>query len=184
MSLTGLRLVATKRPHAEADLGRRIRVMYEGAEYRGRSRTTVWDGELSVDGNTIEAAEMLCNWNLDRGIKETTASTLTWRAVTTGNLGGLDLVLGDGDGGRLSLRTKNVSADIEIKDIGFEDMVFEGGGLDRRIRIYRLPERMSETRLVHRMALPVAATGDTRPFVRVTQEDGHRAWSSPIYLFR
>jgi hypothetical protein len=27
-------------------------------------------------------------------------------------------------------------------------------------------------------------TGDTRIYVRVQQEDGHRMWSSPIYLFR
>ncbi len=30
----------------------------------------------------------------------------------------------------------------------------------------------------------VGDRGDTALYVRVTQEDGHRAWSSPIYLFR
>ena len=34
------------------------------------------------------------------------------------------------------------------------------------------------------MALIASAEGDTRLFVRITQIDGHRAWSSPIYLFR
>ena len=29
-----------------------------------------------------------------------------------------------------------------------------------------------------------APNGDTRLYVRVQQEDGHRMWSSPIYLFR
>ena len=180
----GLNLIATTRPYAEADLGRRIRVMYEGAEYRGRSRTTVWDGELSIDGNTIVSAEMLCNWNLDRGIQDSTASTLAWKAVTTGNIGGLDLRLSEADKGRLSLRTKHVNEDVDIADVGLEDMVFEGGGLDRRIRIYRLPDTMGETRVTHRVSVPIADKGDTRLFVRVTQEDGHRAWSSPIYLFR
>ena len=28
------------------------------------------------------------------------------------------------------------------------------------------------------------ATGDTPIYVRVTLENGHQAWSSPIYLFR
>ena len=112
--------------------------MYEGAEYRGRSRTTVWDGDLSIDGNAIEAAEMLCNWNLDRGIQDATRSTLTWKAVTTGNIGGLDLRLGEVASGRLSLNTKHVNEEITIADVGFEDVVFEGGGLERRIRLYRL----------------------------------------------
>ena len=26
--------------------------------------------------------------------------------------------------------------------------------------------------------------GDTRLYIRAQQEDGHRLWSSPIYLFR
>ena len=26
--------------------------------------------------------------------------------------------------------------------------------------------------------------GDTRIYIRVQQEDGHRIWTSPIYLFR
>ena len=30
----------------------------------------------------------------------------------------------------------------------------------------------------------VAASGDSPVYVRVTLENGHQAWSSPIYLFR
>ena len=32
--------------------------------------------------------------------------------------------------------------------------------------------------------IKVRAKGDTRLYVRVQQEDGHRMWSSPVYLFR
>ena len=50
-------------------LGRRVRLTFSGAEYRGRSRTTTWDGKLTVDGNQITDARMFNNWNLDRGIQ-------------------------------------------------------------------------------------------------------------------
>ena len=40
----GLDLIETVRPYAAGDLGRRVRLVYEGAEYRGRARTTTWDG--------------------------------------------------------------------------------------------------------------------------------------------
>ncbi len=180
----GRKLINTARPYAEADLGGRIRMMYEGAEYRGRSRTTVWDGSLTVTGNTITASHMLNNWNLDRGIQEATPERLAWKAVTTGNLGGLDIKLADPQGGRLAIATRHVTTDLAVDDIGLEDTVFEGGGLDRLVRLYRLPEDLDVTHMVHRLQVPVAASGDTRLFVRITQEDGHRAWSSPIYLFR
>lgn len=178
----GLDLVETVRPYGEADLGARIRLVYEGAEYRGRARTTVWDGSLEIDGNAIAAASILNNWNLDRGIHSQSPSGVAWRAVTTGNFGGLDLGLASRHGGRLRVKTRHVSFDIDLDAIGLEDRVFEAGGLDRRVRLYRLPDRLAKHRLSLRRAIDLARGGERRLFVRVTQEDGHRAWSSPVYL--
>ncbi len=42
----GLDFLETVRPYGAADLGMRIRLGYHGAEYRGRARTTNWDGTL------------------------------------------------------------------------------------------------------------------------------------------
>jgi hypothetical protein len=52
------------------------------------------------------------------------------------------------------------------------------------VTLARLPEQMSETRLRLTRRIAVAKGRHTRLLIRVTQEDGHRAWSSPIYLFR
>ena len=62
--------------------------------------------------------------------------------------------------------------------------MFEAGGLERAFKLKRLPESMSDTRLELRRKVKVRDIGDTRLYVRVQQEDGHRVWSSPIYLFR
>ena len=40
-------------PTAPADLGRRIRVLWEGSEYRGRGRETVWRGAVALAGNRL-----------------------------------------------------------------------------------------------------------------------------------
>ena len=81
----GPELIETIRTYGAGDLGRRVRLIYTGAEYRGRARTTVWDGSLAVGGNAIADARMFNNWNLDRGIRSRTADGLAWKAVTTGN---------------------------------------------------------------------------------------------------
>ena len=180
----GLKLIETIRPYGEENLGPRIRVVYEGAEYRGRARTTIWDGSLRLEGNAVRNAEMINNWNLDRGIQTRTKTEITWKAVTTGNFGGIDLTLEDSDAGYISITTKHLQIQTAIADIGIEDTVFEAGGLDRRIRLYRLPEHMGEREMVAHRSMTLHHDRDTRLFVRVTQEDGHRAWSSPIYLFR
>lgn len=180
----GLDLIEALRPYGESDLGARLRLIYEGAECRGRARTTVWDGSLALDGNAIRTAAMLNNWNLDRGITDQSASHIVWKAVTTGNFGGFDLHLADAAAGRLAIATRHVRADVAIADIGLADTVFEAGGLERRLRLYRLPERLERAAITHRRRVRLRGDGDTRLFVRVTQEDGHRAWSSPIYIFR
>ena len=172
------------RPYAAADLGARVRLVYEGAEYRGRARTTTWDGSLAIEGNRIARTAVINNWNLDRGIQKQDAPSLAWKAVTTGNYGGIDLWLEHGDGGRLAFKTAPVSGEVAIAELGVEPRVFEAGGLERAVKLQRLPDVMSERRIALRRKIKVRAKGDTRLYVRVQQEDGHRIWSSPIYLFR
>jgi Protein of unknown function (DUF3604) len=179
----GLDHLETIRPYGEAALGARVRLLYEGAEYRGRARTTVWDGALSLDGNSIVRAEMLNHWNLERGIQSRSAERISWQAVTTGNYGGLDLWLAQPQAGRLSFTTAPIAGEIAIAELGLDERVFPAGGLERAIKLQRLPARLSARHLVVKRKLPVRTDGDTRLFVRVQQEDGHRIWSSPIYLF-
>jgi hypothetical protein len=180
----GLDLLETVRPYRPSDLGRRVRLVYEGAEYRGRARATTWDGSLSVERNRVLRTTVINNWNLDRGIQSQDETGVKWKAVTTGNYGAIDLWLEQPAAGRLSFETKPVSGAAAISELGVEPRVFEAGGLERRITLQRLPETMLETRMRLTRKVKVRAKGDTRLYVRVQQEDGHRMWSSPVYLFR
>lgn len=179
----GLDLIETVRPYGAGDVGARVRLVYEGAEYRGRARTTTWDGSLSVEGTKILRTAVINNWNLDRGIQTQDPTRVAWKAVTTGNYGAVDLWLEDARG-KLSFETAPVSGEVDIAGLGVSPRTFEAGGLERAVRLQRLPETMREMRLSLRRRIKLRATGDTRLYVRVQQEDGHRMWSSPIYLFR
>src|SRR5690606_37675291 len=108
------------------DLGARLRILYQGAEYRGRARTTTWDGSVGLDGNAIMRGRMINNWNLDRGLSIESPAKASWKAVTTGNYGAVDLWLVE-EGGRLALVTPHVTAELDIGDIGFEPIVFDAG---------------------------------------------------------
>jgi hypothetical protein len=179
----GLDLIETVRPYAATDLGNRVRLVYQGAEYRGRARTTNWDGSLSIDDNRILRAGVINNWNLDRGIQKRDAAGVAWKAVTTGNYGAIDLWL-EHSGGRLAFNTAPVSGMAAIAELGVEPRTFAAGGLERAVLLQRLPETMGERRMALSRRVKVRAEGDTRLYLRVQQEDGHRMWSSPIYLFR
>jgi hypothetical protein len=179
----GLDVLETWRPYDDAALGRRIRVIWEGSEYRGRGRQTMWDGGCTLEGNGFERIAPINMWNLDKKIEQTGPGTLVWTALTTGGFGGFDAWLADPQSGRLRIDTALVKCDIAVADIGRDDLVFDAGGIKRRIRIFRLPEENTHrcVKLSRRIALK--EKGDNALYVCLTQEDGHLIWSSPIYIF-
>jgi hypothetical protein len=180
----GLEVLETWRPYDDAALGRRIRVIWEGSEYRGRGRQTIWDGGCTLDGNSFERIAPINMWNLDKKIERTGPTTLAWTALTTGGFGGFDAWLADPRSGRLRIDTALVKCDIAVADIGRDDLVFDAGGIKRRIRIFRLPEANTHRRVKLSRRIALKDKGDNALYVCLTQEDGHLIWSSPIYVFR
>ncbi len=181
----GLELVETIRPYGEADLGARIRVIWEGAEYRGRFRQVIWDGTAEFTGASIREARPVNFLNRDKTLERTGAGGLRWRALTTGNIGGFDALLDDGRSGRLKVSTPLVSFEAPLDEIGLEDRVYDAGGaLPRNIRVYRLPERNAAETFRFTRPVRLRPEGDNPLYIRVTLEDGTRAWTSPIYVYR
>ena len=56
--------------------------------------------------------------------------------------------------------------------------------LDRRLRVFRLPDDSLDRELSVTRTVRLDQAGDNPVWVCVTTEDGHQAWSSPMYLFR
>jgi hypothetical protein len=189
----GLEVLETWRPYAEPAsghltqgdaLGRRIRVIWEGSEYRGRGRQTVWDGGCTLDGNRFERIAPINLWNLDKTLEQTGPGTLAWTALTTGGFGGFDAWLSEPHAGTLRIDTALVQCEIPIADIGRDDLVFDAGGIKRRIRVFRQPDENPHRALQLSRRIRLRQQGDNALYVCLTQEDGHLIWSSPIYLFR
>src|SRR5205814_1790243 len=143
----GLDVLETWRPYDEAALGRRIRVIWEGSEYRGRGRQTIWDGGCALTDNAFERIVPINLWNLDKKLRQTGPTTLIWEALTTGGFGGFDAWLADPQSGALRIDTPLVKCEVPIADIGLEDLKFEAGGIGRRIRVFRLPDDNLDRRL-------------------------------------
>ena len=180
----GLETLEICRPYEESDLGRRIRILWEGSEYRGRGRETIWDGYAEVTGNAFAELRPINRYNLDKRFEQTAPGRLEWTALTTGGFGGFDAVLEDSRSGTLKIDTALVKEEIAIADIGRDEMIFANGGIDRRIRIFRMPDENPHYSATIERRIKLADDRDNALYVRVTHEDGHFVWSSPIYLFR
>jgi hypothetical protein len=181
--LHGAKVVHTARPFAVSDLGRRVRVTWQGAEYRGRGRETMWQGKLTLKGNRIARFAPVNFLNPERKVVETGPGTaLAWTSVTTGNLAGIDLWLEEARRGTLTFETNIVSGEVDLATLAEDTVAFEGGGLERRISVYRLPDEDWSRQLALEHGVTFSGGADLPVYVRVTQSDGHQAWSSPIYL--
>jgi hypothetical protein len=181
--LHGTQVVQTVRSYADADLGRRVRVLWQGAEYRGRGRETIWLGQLLLGGNRITRFAPVNFLNPERTIRETAAGTaLEWDSVTTGNIAGVDLWLDQPKQGSIKIETNIVSGEVELSRLAGDRIIFEGGGLDRKLSVYRLPEIDWSRRAKLNHTVSFSGKADIPVYVRVTQADGNQAWSSPIYL--
>jgi hypothetical protein len=174
-------LLEVWRPYAEAELGSRIRVLWEGSEYRGRGRETLWKGGLALGGNGWRDVRPINRFNLDRRF-EASAHGLLFEGVTTGGCMGVEATLADPRAGTLRIDTNLVQATIPVAAIGYADAVWEAGGLGRRLRAFRLPDENPHRAIRRILRVPLRRDGDNALFLRATFEDGNVLWSSPIYL--
>ncbi|MDG2474423.1 MAG: hypothetical protein P8M50_03970 [Paracoccaceae bacterium] len=181
----GLQLLETIRPYKSMDLGRRIRVLWSGAEYRGRFRQVIWDGVITVSENNISKAMPVNFLNKDKKLVQSTSSSVEWKALTTGNIGGVDLVLEDNDSGMISIETPLLNKQIKIADIDIEDKVFSNNGvLPRELKVTRLPDINEHFGIEFIREIELNKSEDNPIFIRFLQEDGTFCWSSPIYVYR
>ncbi len=180
----GLETIEVYRPYEEADLGRRIRILWEGSEYRGRGRETIWDGYAELSDNTFVNLSPINRYNLNKRFEQVESRRVEWEALTTGGFGGFEAILEDGQAGTLKIDTALIQEEIPIKDIGRDELVFANGGIGRRIRIFRMPDENPHRTATLERRIKLAGDRDNGLYVRITHEDGHFVWSSPIYIFR
>jgi len=180
--LNGADVVETMRPYAHDPAGR-IRVIWQGAEYRGRGRTTHWSGQIQFDEAHIQNISKINLWNLERAFRVEDDRAVVFEAVTTGNFGGFDVWL-DQNAGSVSIQTELVSGRFDLEQVTEQETVLDAGGLGRKMRLYRLPQKLKQSSLHQTCSVAIEPGRDNPIWVRVVTEDGFVGWSSPVYVTR
>ena len=162
----------------------RIRVLAEGALYRGRGRILNWTIDLAADGTQITGATPINVFNRDR-VPEIAGDggAVRLKTVTTGNRSGLDVTLSDALTGRLKMSCELGEIDVDLATLTPEAMPeLTGEGLGRRITLQRRPKQLTETRVRGSFRVGLSVGIERRLYLRVTQDNGHVAWTSPAYV--
>jgi hypothetical protein len=151
---------------------------------RGRDRLTRWDGSLELSAGRILGAVPFAMENPEKGITGRSATRLAWISNTTGDDDGVDLTVDAPPEAILRFRTPVIDLDARVGDLADgATRTFPAGGIDLRVFMRRLPVSGFTRELVidHTDAAPPRGVCAAY-WVRVTQEDGAQAWTSPVYL--
>jgi hypothetical protein len=184
--LRGVDVLRTLSPYTTASYegSTRYRVAWAGSRVRGRDRLTRWDGSLDLSAGRIVGAEPFAMENPEKGITRRTGQRIEWISNTTGDDDGVDLTLDAPAGAGLGVRTPVIDLDVPLADLADgATRVFPAGGVDLRAFMRRLPLRDLTRELAFDVADPAPpAAACSAYWIRVTQEDGAQAWTSPVYL--
>jgi hypothetical protein len=184
--LRGLDVLRTVTPYTSRSYegSTRYRIAWAGSRVRGRDRLTRWDGSLELSAGRILAAEPFAMENPEKGITARTATRLEWISNTTGDDDGVDVTLDAPPEAILRFRTPVIDLDVPLADLADGGTrVVPAGGVDLRAFMRRLPARDHARELAFDVTDPAPPPDACSAYwIRVTQEDGAQAWTSPVYL--
>jgi hypothetical protein len=178
----GTSVVSKWRTYGPKDLGRRVKVMWRGEEAKGRFRKAIWNGSITIEGNDIQQVQTINFWNPDKPVQKIGDNLLIWESCTAGGIAGLILSLDRTDAGMLRLRTSQCSLDVPFDAIGFDPKIWHCGGVGKAVEILRLPEEPNPRDVTVSFDSFNLSSGNNPLYIHVMQEDGHRAWTSPIFI--
>lgn len=179
----GMEIFETLTPYSQEDLGRRIKIAWSGAEEKGRARLTNWDGSFTLIDNAIKSIQAVNFWNPDRPMRRLDDQHVEWASATNGGLAGCIVEL-ERDGGKIEISTTQGDYQDELANVGYDPITLEYEGIAKTLSLYRLPARKDSLYYEFEIELRMEdlRDGDNPIFVKLIQEDGHMAWTSPIYL--
>jgi hypothetical protein len=162
----------------------RVRVVWSGARIRGRDRIATWDGSLILTGGVLRTATGFAFDSANEGIVEQTESSVAWRSVTSGDEDGVILDIDAGADAIIEFHSAIADFRVALADLAHGPYVHEAGGESLQVKVEYLPQgRGRAANFTWHESLP--STSVTQPYyLRLTQTDGNRAWSSPWYITR
>ena len=179
----GLDLVRIIRPWNDQRPLNRLRVTCAGQHYRGRGRLVKWDVSTVFSDGKIGRISPVNFWNPNRQPEQISVTKAIWKTVTTGGASSVDFWLDEAAlAGKIDVQTNFESWSSSLADIAEKGVTVDCGGMDIRLHIGKLPDVLEEYSLSGKQLVTLENGHEQRLYIRVTQEDGHQAWSSPIYV--
>ncbi len=183
--LCGTEALWTWRPPA-APVEGAVRVLWGGTERHGGApqQRVSWKGRLTVDQGRIAGVEPVALVTPFDRVEQTDARTVRFDTVTAGNRMGMCLEIQGRPSTSCRFESDHAAFDFALSRVREQTMTVEAGGASRHVIAGPAPDPEQPSRVELSFRDTRAIAGLCPYWVRVTQVDQHRAWSSPIYVER
>jgi hypothetical protein len=161
-----------------------IRIAWSGAKEKASAveARLVWDGELTLDAGRFVEVEEYAFDTPAHGIGEMAERRVTWRSYTAGDRDGLFVRFEAPDDAVFRFSSPPASFSFTPAELAAGPKMVEAGPVKRQVVVNRVPKKPGPKSLRFTHTDEQIQPGVNPYYVRVTQADGERAWSSPIYI--
>ena len=161
----------------------RLRLLWGGAREEGTAaaQRQIWDGTLRAESGEITDIEPV-GLQCPLDVIERKGPVISWSSSTAGNDMGFTFSTHADETSFLHVTTEPCSFSRSLEEVRRKSVVVDAGGIARRIELGPAPARDSPMSAGFEFTDPDPQPGEHAYWVRITQTDRHRAWSSPIYV--
>jgi len=158
-----------------------IKIQWSGVRVRSRGKKTNWDGSLSVKNGSIKNLKQFAFNQPDEGANILSNQEIVWNSNTSGDIDGIEVELEYNDNTQLIFNTQPVSFTMAMKQLKQGRIIKEGGGINLMVEVSFAKEEISNIANISFEDKDIVK-GNNPYWIKVTQKDGHMAWSSPMYI--
>ncbi|MDP6443152.1 MAG: hypothetical protein QGG36_27775 [Pirellulaceae bacterium] len=165
----------------------RLRVLWGGTQRRGTARLqrAAWSGRLQVSSGALRSLGQVNQQSPIDTVEFADPQTLIWCGDTAGNSTGANFeIAGADDAATVSISTGDIEVVATLADVRNSAQRFAGDGINRFVELG--PQPLDGSLDVEGQYCDESQVdcGEYPYWIRVTQINQERAWSSPVYVRR
>ena len=177
---------------------RSVKVIWRGARSKHRRRQVVWQGSIRLNEGSFEDIRPYRLDYPNEELEQEEERIVSFRTLTVGDEDGVVVSVVGPDNAVLTIDAKTsfrnqfgsggstsepFRISVPLRDLSREDWIHEVGPLDREIVVRRVADSY-QREASFTWTEEEVPVGTTAYWIRVLQEDGAIAWSSPIFVTR
>lgn len=162
----------------------RIRVLWGGAKEQGTAATQrlIWDGQLQITSGTLSDITPIAQQCPLDTLHQKSGTHINWTSATAGNDMGFTCTLDALPSATLNFTSQPCTFTCTQSQIQNAPLTVNAGLLNAHVQIGPAPTEDSSKSAALSFTDTTPLSGEQAYWVRVTQTDRHRAWSSPVYI--